>query len=101
MTHARGIDEAAYDLAVIIDPQGRSRSAVRARDLGENSIVQEKATTDAAGIVERAHDLAAIVDPEGSGQRGPWEIDLGEGQFILMVATLLFAAGFLVCKGDC
>src|SRR5262245_9049763 len=94
MNCATIINEAADDLAPIINSEGYGTQGAREINWSEGAIVQEKPmvasrvirvvepTDDLVTIAECAHDLTAIIDPLKQGLPGPREIDLGEESLI-------------------
>jgi hypothetical protein len=100
MLYVRRISENDHNLAAIIDPLGIGKDGAGNIDLGKGAAIQQVTMDCAVGVLDSTYDLATVIDPLSIRNRTAWEIDLGEGRFILMAAALLFAAGFLVCKGD-
>src|SRR5262249_3074484 len=81
--HAPGIEERAYNLAALVDPEGfGSRRSSRVIDCGEASIVQQIAMGYITVIGECANDLAPLIDPVACGKCGAGEIDLSEGAIV-------------------
>jgi hypothetical protein len=75
VSYVHGIDEGSHDLPAFGDPVCRGKRGVRDIDLGENTILQEKAMNCALLIYEAADDLPLTIDPERYGARSAREIN--------------------------
>ena len=82
MSYVPGIDEGSHDLPAFGDPVSRGKRGAREIDLGENTILQEKAMNCALLVYEAADDLPLTIDPERYGTRGAREINWSEGAIL-------------------
>src|SRR5215510_8726245 len=97
LNQAPGIDERAYNLAALVDPEGfGSHRSSRVIDCGEASIVQQIAVGYITVIGECANDLAPLIDPVACGKCGAGEIDLSEGAIVpekaMSLALIIYEA---------